>query len=603
MDHRGAVVACILIVFALVFLAGCVEKQFLPSEKEEIERAFGIDSNNDGTFDQYFAFFKPKTIGNITIKREIVAERRVGNVVTTTLRVFGNKTMSVSNIEIREIIPVVLSRDLDNITFETRYDEVVKKDPPFVVSWKFTLSGAEEVEKDFSYTTVVYQEINTDWLANEMSPYVEIDVINPQSNPMVIAFTSFNEGYMRMLVGTIPNYYVALAIYFSTLLCMIFVLYELLTLVVAFVSSMMKRTKFKDEIYRSIGHGRKSSIAWIIAGIGLIIAGSIICMAMQETEDSAKLEMIARVASNPAMAAGIVLFVIGAIALYTVVMDLIKGAIFGEKYFFEPIDIVKTRINDSKTRMNEMQEKIEECSSLGISTETELLALTTHRRKIDGIEQSLDIENVEEYVPIITRILSELESGLTEIEEKKSLYNNWPLWKESIDKILIVKDNVAPEDLLSVPEQWRRWSLTRYLSEHLGEALTIENGMLTRMRIAAVRKGEIELILNELLGSGRIDGVALMRKDGLIIASNLPREVDANIIAAISAKVVANADMSSMELEKGKTISVIIRSTGGENIIYSGKKIVLIVMIKPGEATGFVVSGIEKVMEKLEPLF
>jgi predicted regulator of Ras-like GTPase activity (Roadblock/LC7/MglB family) len=253
--------------------------------------------------------------------------------------------------------------------------------------------------------------------------------------------------------------------------------------------------------------------------------------------------------------------------------------------------------------MNEMQERIEECSSLGIGTETELLALTTHKRKIDSDEQSLDIENAEEYVPIVTRILSELESGLTEVEEKKSLYNNWPLWKESIDKILIAKDNVAPEDLLSVPEQWRRWSLTRYLSEHLGEALTIENGMLTRMRIATVRKGEIDLILNELLGAGRIDGVALMRKDGLIIASNLPREIDANIIAAISAKVVANADMSSMELEKGKTRFVIIRSTGGENIIYSGKKIVLITMIKPGEATGFVVSGIEKIMEKLEPLF
>jgi predicted regulator of Ras-like GTPase activity (Roadblock/LC7/MglB family) len=603
MDQRGAVVACMLIVFALVFLAGCVEKQFLPSEKEEIDRAFGIDSNNDGTFDQYFAFFKPKMIGNVTIKREIVSERKVGNVVTTTLRVFGNKTKSVSNIEIREVIPVALSRELDKINFETRYDEVVKKDPPFVVSWKFTLSGEEEVEKDFSYTTVVYQEINSEWLANEVSPIVEIDVINPQSNPMIVAFTSFNEGYMKMLVSSIPNYYVALAIYFSTLLCMIFVLYELFTLIAAFVSSMMKRTKFKDEIYRFIGHGRKSSIVWIIAGIGLIIVGSIICMVMQETEDSVNLEMIVRVASNPAMAVGIILFVIGAITLYTVVMDLIKGTIFGEKYFFEPIDIVKTRINDSKTRMNEMQEKIEECSSLGIGTETELLALTTHKRKIDSVEQSLDIENAEEYVPIVTRILSELESGLTEVEEKKSLYNNWPLWKESIDKILIAKDNVAPEDLLSVPEQWRRWSLTRYLSEHLGEALTIDNGMLTRMRIATVRKGEIDLILNELLGAGRIDGVALMRKDGLIIASNLPREIDANIIAAISAKVVANADMSSMELEKGKTRFVIIRSTGGENIIYSGKKIVLITMIKPGEATGFVVSGIEKIMEKLEPLF
>jgi predicted regulator of Ras-like GTPase activity (Roadblock/LC7/MglB family) len=168
---------------------------------------------------------------------------------------------------------------------------------------------------------------------------------------------------------------------------------------------------------------------------------------------------------------------------------------------------------------------------------------------------------------------------------------------------LIAKDSVPPENLLDIPEGWRKWALTRYLTEHLGEALTIENGVLIRMRIATVKKSDVDIVLNELTSAGRIDGVALMRRDGLVIASNLPRDVDSNIIAAISAKAIANADISSFELEKGKTKLVIIKSTGGETVIYGGKKIVLIVLVKPGEATGFIVSGIEKVMERIEPLF
>jgi len=315
------------------------------------------------------------------------------------------------------------------------------------------------------------------------------------------------------------------------------------------------------------------------------------------------MEMIARLASNPLLALGALMIVVGVASIYTVLMDLVKGSIFGEKYFFEPIDMAKVKINEIKMLMDDLQDKIEECNDCGIGTETELLFLSTERKKLDSIEKSLDIENADEYLPMLQRITSDVSSEVTEACEKKELYHNWPVWKESIDKTLITKDVVAPEDLISIPEEWRKWALTKYLTEHLGEALTIENGALVRIRLAAVRKGEIELVLNEFLGAGRIDGVALLRKDGLAIASNLPKDIDVNIIAAISAKVIANADMSSLELEKGKAKMIMMKSDGGETIIYGGKKVVLIALVKPGEAVGFIVSSMEKVMEKLEPMF
>jgi len=604
MDSCALYLSCIFILITFVMLFGCIsEKQFLPSEKEVLERSFGNDLNNDGLFEQYFGFFKPKTVGNITVKREIFSNRKIGNEVTTTLRIISNKTGIISNIEVREVIPLTLSRDLDKINFEPKYDEVVKKDPPFVVLWKFTFSGKENTEKDIIYTTIVNQEIDNVWLENWMTPYVEVETINPEANPAIAFFTSLTGGYIKVLTGLIPNYYLAVAIYLSTFLCLLFIIYESLTVFAAFISSMLSRNKFDREVYKFIGHGRKGGLAWVIVGIALIVVGTILLVSFKEIDGSDKMEMVPRIAANPLMAIGILIIIIGITSLYTVVMDLIKGIIFGEKYFFEPVDMAKSKIDEIRGLMGMLQERIEDCCDFGISTETELLFLGTQRKKIDEIEKSLDIENADEYLLYISRIFLDIVAEIKEVEEKKDLYKNWPLWNESIDKILITKDTVTPEDLVLVPEEWRKWTLTKYLSEHLGETLTIENGVLIRMRIATVRKGEVDLLLNEFLGAERLEGVALVRRDGLVIASNLPRAIDANVIAAISAKVMANADMSSMELEKGKTKLAIIKSTGGETIIYCGKKIILIALVRPGEATGFIISGIEKVMEKIEPLF
>ncbi|MEM2974070.1 MAG: roadblock/LC7 domain-containing protein [Candidatus Micrarchaeia archaeon] len=602
-SNLAYVLIVLSIVLALVFLSGCVEKRFLPSQREEIEKAWGIDTNNDGIFDQYYAFFKPVEIGNITVKKEITSEKRVGNDVTVTLRIFGHKTETISNVELREVIPLTMTASLDRIRFNTPYDSVLKSDPPFIVSWKLTFSGEDEIERDISYTSTVYQEIDERWLEGMMTPYIEVEIINPKGNPAIMLFNIITKGYLDILIGSIPNYYIAVSLYISTLLAILFILYEFMTVFAAFISSMLKRVKFREEVYRFIGHGRKGNVIWVVAGAVMIVAGTILCVAFAETPGSAKLEMIPRISSNPAMAIGILILVIGFVSLLTVFIDIIKGIIFGEKYFFEPIDIAKERISEIKSLAAILQDKITECSDLGIGTETELLSLTAHKKRVDEMERNLDVENAEEYLPLIMRVLSDLSSEIIAIDEKKMLYGNWPVWREAIDKILIIKDAVAPEDLLSVPEEWRKWALTKYLSEHLGEALTIENGALTRMRIATVRKGEIDLVLNEFMSAGRIEGVALVRKDGLVIASILPKEVDANIVAAISAKVIANADMSSMELEKGKTKMVIINTSGGQTIIYSGKKTVLIAVVKAGEAVGFVVTGLEKVMEKLESMF
>jgi hypothetical protein len=156
--------------------------------------------------------------------------------------------------------------------------------------------------------------------------------------------------------------------------------------------------------------------------------------------------------------------------------------------------------------------------------------------------------------------------------------------------------------LAKIPQRWRRWALARYMAEHLGEAITVDNGALVKIKTVMIEKKEVIQLLNGLMQAGKIEGVAATRKDGLLIAAMLPKEVDQNMIAAVSAKVIANAEMASIELERGKTKFVMLKSTNGDTIIYSGRAIVLVALVKTGETIGFVVSEMAKIVEKLDSL-
>jgi predicted regulator of Ras-like GTPase activity (Roadblock/LC7/MglB family) len=238
----------------------------------------------------------------------------------------------------------------------------------------------------------------------------------------------------------------------------------------------------------------------------------------------------------------------------------------------------------------------------GIDISAEETVCGVETRRAEKIERELSIENVDVYGPIVTRSLSDVEACLAGISDKRAVHQTWSAWKEQIDNLLIANEKITVEMLTGIPMRWRKWALTRYLSEHLGEALIIEAGTLTKIKVAAIEKRDIDLLLGDFLHSAHIDGVAALRRDGLVIGSKLPPGVDSNLIAAISAKLMANADMASLELERGRSRFVILKTAEGEAVIYGGKYAVLIALMPKGEMTGLIISSIERIAEKLDEL-
>jgi hypothetical protein len=281
---------------------------------------------------------------------------------------------------------------------------------------------------------------------------------------------------------------------------------------------------------------------------------------------------------------------------------MVKGALLGERYFMTQLDIARARLRNISGLIDSLEGSIMNSSESGIDTETEEVVADVERRRLERLIRDVNNENAEQYMPQIIKAVSDIQTSIDGLAGKKEVLTDWPAWRTAVDELLLENDRIGPEMLVNIPQRWRRWALARYMAEHLGEAITVDNGALVKIKTVMVEKKEVIQLLNGLMQAGKIEGVAAMRKDGLLVAAMLPKEVDQNMIAAVSAKIIANAEMASIELEKGKTKFIMLKSTNGDTVIYGGRMIVLVALVKTGETIGFVISEMAKVTEKLDSL-
>jgi predicted regulator of Ras-like GTPase activity (Roadblock/LC7/MglB family) len=591
----------LIILFSLVLL-GCVQKNVYPSQKETVVSERSIDTDGDGLPDEIIYVFQNRTVGTVTVHREILVQRNVGNEVVTRINIVSEATDKISNIVLQEVIPTPLASSVEKVDFVPKYSELVRKEPPVTVVWRFTFGAGQEIGKTIEYTAVAFQEINPAWIDRFVqSPSIEVEEIDPKAVPVYVQLSELN----ALVYGGLQNavgFYFATAIYGSLLIVLLLILVEIATVLFATARSAVKKTEFRSELLKLIGHGRRDNYIWIALGIILAIIGTTAIAMTEETPATADLVIAAKLASNFPKTIGISLFVLGIVSIYYSLADMVKGAVLGERYYMSPLDMARARLRQLLDTVDRLERDISEEAAYGIDTEAESIVAEVERNKSSRIGRELNEENSEYYVKPLVNSIDNVQSSIDSLESKHEVFTHWQEWRKSMDGLLVSNDQISPEMLADVPVRWRKWALTRYMSEHLGEALTIEEGVLKKIKIAAVGKGEIELILTDFLRAGKIEGVAVMRKDGLVISSFMPRDIDPNLIAAIGAKVMANTEMSSMELELGKPRFVLIKAGGQDTIIYSGKALVTIALARQGESIGYVVNEMGKLVERLDAL-
>ncbi len=114
------------------------------------------------------------------------------------------------------------------------------------------------------------------------------------------------------------------------------------------------------------------------------------------------------------------------------------------------------------------------------------------------------------------------------------------------------------------------------------------------------KEEELKKIIDELEHIGDIVGSAVVRRDGLMILSGLPKEVNAKGVAAMAAAMVGTGETASKELDIGNLNQVIVNSEKGRLIsIGAGPQAILTALVREEANMGLVLLEMEKAAAKI----
>ena len=118
--------------------------------------------------------------------------------------------------------------------------------------------------------------------------------------------------------------------------------------------------------------------------------------------------------------------------------------------------------------------------------------------------------------------------------------------------------------------------------------------------MAETKKERLIDILKDLRTS-EIEGSMIVARDGLEVASDLIEEgFDRDSFAAMSAAMQGAAETAMYELKQGEINQIIVDAKKGRIIsVSSGKKTILVALIKPEGNLGLVLIELEKAAEKI----
>lgn len=100
-----------------------------------------------------------------------------------------------------------------------------------------------------------------------------------------------------------------------------------------------------------------------------------------------------------------------------------------------------------------------------------------------------------------------------------------------------------------------------------------------------------------------VQASAIVRTDGLVMASALPKDADEGLIAAMSAALLNIGNRAVSELDRGELDKVIVSGTKGDTILRGvGSEAVLSAITKPGANMGLVLVEMKRTGDKIADL-
>ena len=116
-------------------------------------------------------------------------------------------------------------------------------------------------------------------------------------------------------------------------------------------------------------------------------------------------------------------------------------------------------------------------------------------------------------------------------------------------------------------------------------------------------KSLIEEVLNDLRRVGGINASAAVTRDGLLIASDVMGEIDAETFAAMTATMTGAAETAMSEVKAGNIQRVIVEGESGKMVsIGAGPNALLVVLTVPDAPLGLILLKIGEASRKIAKL-
>ncbi|MEM3364184.1 MAG: roadblock/LC7 domain-containing protein [Candidatus Micrarchaeia archaeon] len=265
--------------------------------------------------------------------------------------------------------------------------------------------------------------------------------------------------------------------------------------------------------------------------------------------------------------------------------------------FSEQLDAIDAKLHEAGTL-------VEVCKKNNLIPfdEMERLYATSTGPLRDRIEK-FGLDEIEQIKNEIISLNTKVDSILFTLRKKSEVLSAWPGWKSSIEGLLRKQERVDPAMLSTIPPEWRPWVVERFISE-TDLPVALEGNTIVKLKaIKSVTKSDLDNIMKEMIDTQRILGGIILRKDGLVISSNLPKGSNPESVAAMSARAMQKAEAASKALNKGDVNYVAFNATLGRQVIVrAGEQSLILAIIRPDEDLGFVLLTMKKAADRVRDI-
>src|SRR5438128_388076 len=111
----------------------------------------------------------------------------------------------------------------------------------------------------------------------------------------------------------------------------------------------------------------------------------------------------------------------------------------------------------------------------------------------------------------------------------------------------------------------------------------------------------LQTVLAELRRLPGIFGATIARRDGILIAHSLPKNMDPKKIAAMAAAIVGTSEMATIQLSQGRFVRAIVESDHGKLLsLGAGEEALLVALVYDDANLGLVLMAMERAAKQVE---